>query len=69
MEVKFTNPFTTKSQALKAAAAGSCQGCGDTLPTMNGDDTVRVWCSKPKRVDCRKLYRAQTRVRTATRYA
>ena len=69
MEVKFTNPFTQKTQALKDAIAGSCKGCGDTLPTMSSEDTIRIWCSRPKRVECRKLYRAQTRIRTTTRHA
>lgn len=69
MEVKFNNPFAKKKQALKDAAAGSCQGCGETLPTMLSENTIRTWCSRPKRTACRKLYRAKTRLRTAWRYA
>ena len=80
MEVKFTNPFAKKRQSLKEAAATTCDGCGDTLPDMThlkiiegrpvlvGEDTIRRWCSKPKKAKCRKLYRAKTRVRTATRH-
>ena len=69
MEVNFKNPFTKKLNELKEAAAGNCQGCGETLPNMPGEDTIRRWCSRPKKAECRKLYRAKTRTRTAARYA
>jgi hypothetical protein len=69
MEVKFTNPFAKKRQELKEAAAATCEGCGSILPDMPGEDTIRRWCSRPKKAECRKLYRAKTRMRTAARYA
>ena len=69
MEVNFKNPFTKKLNELKEAAAGKCLGCDETLSSMVGEETVRNWCSRPKRTECRKLYRAKTRMRTAARYA
>jgi hypothetical protein len=56
MEIKFNNPFAKKQQELRDAAAGSCKGCGETLPTMSSENTIRTWCSRPKRIECRKLY-------------
>ena len=55
MEVKFNNPFAQKKAALQRAATDICKGCGDPLPIMH-EDTVRTWCSRPKRTECRKLY-------------
>jgi len=68
MEVKFNNPFAKKRESLREAAASECKGCGATLPTMNGENTIRIWCSKPEKIKCRKLYRAKTRTRTAARH-
>lgn len=68
MEVKFKNPFKKKLQELRSAAAGTCDGCGEQLPTMSSENTIRRWCSKPKKAECRKIYRARKRVRTAERY-
>ena len=68
MEVKLKNPFAKKLQKLKQEAAGTCEGCGEQLPTMPSENTIRRWCSKPKKAKCRKLYRARSRVRTAEQY-
>ena len=59
------NPFKKKLQELRSAAAGTCDGCGEELPKMASENTVRRWCSKPRKTTCRKLYRAKTRLRTA----
>lgn len=57
------NPFSKKLKELREAAAGTCKGCGETLPTPNGEETIRVWCSRPKRTECRKLYHKNRRNR------
>ncbi len=60
------NPFTRKAEELRKAAAKICDGCGAILPP-SPDGTIRRWCVKTK-AQCRKLYRAKTRLRTAMRY-
>jgi len=69
MEVKFNNPFSKKLKQLKEAAGASCKGCGEALPIEGIGDTIRTWCSRPKRSECRKLYRAKQRARATVRNA
>lgn len=41
---------------------------GGKTTVVIGEDTIRSWCARPKRAECRKLYRAKTRARTAARH-